>query len=99
NGNVALVAEIDLQASGGEFDLLLGFGRRYEEAGHRVIATLRDGSESCLTEYVRQWREWQVDLLPLDAPHDSAVSSSPYRVSTAVIRSHEAASFPGGFIA
>jgi glucoamylase len=99
NGNVALVAEIDLQASGGEFDLLLGFGRRYEEAAHRVIATLRDGSESCLTEYVRQWREWQVDLLPLDAPHDSSVSSSPYRVSTAVIRSHEAASFPGGFIA
>lgn len=98
NGNVALAAEIDLQACAGEFDLLLGFGRRYEEAAHRVIGTLHEGTEGCLADYVRQWQEWQGGLLPLDEPRDPP-GRSAYRVSTAVIRVHEASSFPGGFIA
>ncbi|MDB5411161.1 MAG: Glucan 1,4-alpha-glucosidase [Rhodospirillales bacterium] len=98
DGNVALVAEIDLEACGGEFDLLLGFGRRYEEAAHRVIATLHDGSENCLIEYVRRWQEWQRSLLPLDDPR-ARPGHSPYRSSASVIRTHEASSFPGGFIA
>jgi glucoamylase len=98
DGNVALTAEIDLAACGGEFDLLLGFGRRYEEAAHRVIASLRDGAEDRLAEYVKQWQAWQRGLLPLDDPRDPP-GRSAYRVSTGVIRSHEASSFPGGFIA
>jgi glucoamylase len=98
DGNIALTAEIDLEASGGEFDLLLSFGRRFEEAAHRVIATQREGAENCLAEYVRQWQSWQDGLLPLDNPRDPP-GRNAYRVGTAVIRSHEASSFPGGFIA
>jgi glucoamylase len=98
NGNVALIGEIDLAACGGEFDLLLGFGRRAAEAAHRVVGTLRDGAENCLAENIRLWQSWQGGLLPLDDPRDPP-GHNAYRVSTAVIRSHEARSFPGGFIA
>lgn len=98
NGNVALAAEIDLAACQGAFVLALSFGRRFEEAAHRVIASLHDGVEAALVGYVAGWRAWQAGLLPLDDPREP-VGHSTYRVSTAVLRTHEASSFPGGIIA
>jgi glucoamylase len=96
DGNVALTGEIDLAACGGEFVLALGFGRRSQEAAHRVIASLSDGVDAALADYTAGWRTWQDGLLPLDRPSGN---SNTYRISTAVIRSHEASSFPGGIIA
>jgi glucoamylase len=97
-GNVALAAEIDLAACGGEFVIALGFGRRVEEAAHRVIGSLADGFDVALAGFTDDWQDWQAQLLPLDAPRDSG-GASTYRISTAVLRSHEASSFPGGIIA
>jgi len=96
NGNVALTGEIDLASCGGEFVLALGFGRRPQEAAHRVIASLNDGVDRALADYTAGWRIWQEGLLPLDRPMANA---NTYRVSTAVLRTHEASSFPGGIIA
>ena len=96
DGNVALTGEIDLAASGGEFVLALGFGRRAEEAAHRAIASLDDGVDMALAAFVAGWRAWQDTLVPLDRP---AGDANTYRVSTAVLRTHEASSFPGGIIA
>jgi glucoamylase len=96
DGNVALVGEIDLTACGGEFVLALGFGRRAEEAAHRVIASLNDGVDAALAVFVAGWRQWQDTLLPLDRPNRDA---NTYRIGTAVLRTHEASSFPGGIIA
>lgn len=98
NGNVALTGEIDLRACGGSFVLALGFGRSAAEAALRVRASLNDGVDSALTEYVAGWRAWQDTLVPLDAALPAG-SANTYRVSTAVLRTHEARSFAGGYIA
>ncbi len=97
-GNVALTAEIDLDACGGAFVIALGFGRRAEEAAHRAIASLADGFDAALGTFREDWREWQAQLLPLDASR-GAHTANTYRISTAVLRMHEASSFPGGIIA
>jgi len=98
NGNVALTAEVDLAAGDGEFLLILGFGRNASEAGNRARAALEDGFEAAQSEYVRAWESWQETLLRLDSDRPREELNS-YRVSTAVIRVHEAFDFPGGIIA
>jgi glucoamylase len=97
-GNVALTAEINLADCDGEFIVALGFGRRAEEAAHRVISSLNDGFDAALAGFTDSWQDWQAQLLPLDPPHDPGAANT-YRISTAVLRTHESNSFPGGIIA
>jgi glucoamylase len=97
NGNVALVAEIDLGSGSDEFTLVVGFGRNAAEAGNRARGALQDGFEEARSEYVRAWKDWQGPLAPLDSRHGSGPNL--YRVSTAVARTHESCNFPGGMIA
>ena len=97
-GNVALTGEIDLQACGGRFVLALGFGQTATEAALRVRASLSQGIDDALAEYVSSWRSWQDSLMPLDADNPPERANT-YRVSTAVLRTHEARSFAGGYIA
>lgn len=97
-GNVALTGEIDLAACAGRFTLALGFGHSAAEAALRVRTSLNDGAEEALAGYVAGWRAWQGSLLPLDAPLPAGRANT-YRVSTAVLRAHEARSFAGGYIA
>lgn len=98
DGNVALTGEIDLRACGGSFVLALGFGRRAEVAALRVRSSLYEGFDAARVEYVDRWSAWQASLLPLDrASYPDA--HNPYRVGTAVLRTHEARSFAGGYIA
>jgi glucoamylase len=97
-GNVALTAEIDLAACNGEFVIALGFGRRSQEAAHRVIGSLADGFDAVLADFTDDWHDWQAGLRPLDIPRNNG-AGSPYRVSTAMLRCHEATPFPGGIIA
>jgi glucoamylase len=96
-GNVALVAEIDLASCQGDFVVALGFGRQPREAAYRVVASLTDGVETALAAFTAGWRDWQKGLIALDPPR--VEEHSTYRVSTAVLRTHEAPSFPGGIIA
>jgi len=98
NGNVALSAEINLKAGQGEFLLALGFGRNSAEAGNRARAALQDGFAAAQKGYSCEWRKWQKQLLPLDAEQDKSQQNF-YRISTAVVRSHESLNFPGGLIA
>jgi len=96
NGNIALTGEIDLVACNGEFVLAIGFGEIWSEAGQQVRASLMEPYEKLSSHYIRHWKSWQDGLLPLDKPereHDL------YRVSTAVLRSHESKDFLGGVIA
>lgn len=98
NGNVALAAEVDLQAGAGEFLLVLGFGRNAAEAGNRARAALQDGFAAAQVVYTDEWNQWQKKLMPLGT-HLTADRQNFYRVSTAVVRIHEAFNFPGGIIA
>jgi glucoamylase len=98
NGNVALCGEIDLAANNGRALLSLGFGGRPQEAGHCALSTLQDGFEPACDLYMESWRIWQKKLLPLDRP--AALSKlNSYRVSTAVLATHHAPTFPGSVIA
>jgi glucoamylase len=98
SGNVALTGEVDLVQCGGKFVLALGFGSRAEEAALRVRTSLAAGVELATHEYVSGWRTWQDSLLPLD-PVSITADHNTYRVSTSVLRAHEAGSFTGGYIA
>ncbi len=98
DGNVALTGEIDLAACGGSFVLALGFGQHAEEAALRVRLSLADGADAALAEYTASWRAWQETLVPLDRALLPGRSNT-YRISTSVLRTHAAASFPGGYIA
>ncbi len=97
-GNVALIGEIDLAASGGDFVLALGFGRGHTEAALRTVASLQDGFDSAAEANIAGWRAWQETLLPLDRPARPHCDNL-YRVSTAVLKCHRAENFPGGVIA
>jgi glucoamylase len=96
DGNVALVAEIDLSL-GCEFVLALGFGHTANEAAHRARSSLALGFPAACQRYVEEWADWQRTLLPLASALKA--NTTAYRVSTAVIGAHESKAFPGGIIA
>ncbi|HEY3933931.1 MAG TPA: glucan 1,4-alpha-glucosidase, partial [Gemmatimonadales bacterium] len=97
NGNVALTGGIDVPPDG-EFLMVLAFGTDAAEAGHRARAALHDGFELAHASYLRQWDAWQDGLIRLD-DHRPDDPLDRYRVSTIVMRTHEASAFPGGIIA
>jgi len=97
NGNVALIGEVDLQASGGEFVLALAFGNNDAEAGQRALSSLFTGFDTAADRYIGQWQAWQRSILPVDA--GPSARNDLYATSVAVIRTHEAKRFPGGLIA
>jgi glucoamylase len=96
DGNIALIAEVDLMACNGEFTLALGFGLTSAESSLRARASLDDGFDSAREVYLREWQDWQNRLIP---PAPNLPASNLYRVSAAVLRTHESKRFPGGMIA
>ncbi len=96
NGNVALVGEVDLRATGGQFTLALGFGDNASEAGQRALASLLGGFARARSVYIRDWQNWQQPLLNPSANEDS---HDLYHASTAMMRVQAAKVFPGAIIA
>ncbi len=96
NGNIALTAEIDLQACNGEFIFVLGFGGIWAEAGQQALSSLLTSYEMLRKDYVFHWRNWQQTLKKLD---DKPRKNDLYRASVAVLRTHESKDFLGGIIA
>lgn len=102
DGNVALIGEIDLVATGGTFVLALGFGLTPAEAGVHVRSSLLNDFAALCADYLQGWQTWQASLLDLDQADDGPADyqrRSLYRISTAVMGIHEAKRFPGGHIA
>ncbi|MEJ2758164.1 MAG: glucan 1,4-alpha-glucosidase [Anaerolineales bacterium] len=98
NGNIALTGELDISAAKDNFVLSVGFGITPEEAGQRALASLQDGFHAAQEQYVPQWKSWQKSLRGLETVESNSPKSL-YRVSMAVLRTHEAKRFPGGLIA
>ena len=96
NGNLALTGEIDLGACKGEFVLALGFGGIWAEAGQQALSSLLTSYESIRSDYVFHWKNWQNTLKKID---EKPRECDLYRVSAAVVRSHESKDFLGGIIA
>src|SRR5919202_672959 len=97
NGNVALTGEVDLQACGGSFVLALGFDGHAFAAAHHARASLFEGFDVALEQYVAEWKGFQHSLLSLDGEEKDGADH--YRISTAVLRTHEAKQFRGSLIA
>ena len=89
-GNIALVAEIDITENT-EFTLALGFGRNVNEASNNARSSLLDGYEYLQEKYVRGWQNWLKEL--------NRFSAKNYRTSATVMRIHDAKTFPGGVLA
>jgi glucoamylase len=96
NGNVALIGEIDLSTSDGDFVLTLGFGRSTAEAGHFARAALTSDFEREQAEYIREWQEWHRRLLHLNL---DAGGENLFQTSLSVLRTHESKRSVGGMIA
>lgn len=95
DGNIALTAEIDLRV--GAFTLALGFGSTAAEAGQQARCALSQDFEHIVTAYVDGWQALQRRCLDLGRVGESGFDL--YRVSTAVVATHEAKGMRGGMIA
>lgn len=98
DGNVALTAQIDLAQCGGEFVLALGFDSAPVGAAHHVRGSLLDGFAAARESYVRDWQDWHKSLRPPPQEKDEHAFDY-YRISTAVLKTHQAKNFPGGTVA
>ena len=90
NGNIALTGEIDISENA-EFILALSFGRNVNEAANHARSSLLDGFDVLQKEYIAGWEKWISSLRKLEGKN--------YKISAAVMRLHEARTFPGGIIA
>ncbi len=97
NGNIALTAQIDLEACGGKFVLVIGFGESEAETGEQARAALLRSFAHIQQSYIREWDQFQANCIPLEAPPRDGFDL--YRVSTAVLKTHDGKRFPGGVIA
>jgi glucoamylase len=97
NGNVALTAQIDLNKCAGEFTLALGFDSTPIGASHHARASLLNGFAASSEEYFRGWKEWQKSLRAPAKQRQGAFDY--YRISTAVLHTHQAKKFVGGIVA
>ncbi len=97
NGNIALTGEIDLNASGGEFQLALGFGRNMAEAGLNALSSLSGGFDEARSSYIGQWQSWQNSLPMPEA--EAGGDEVFYKTSAAILRIHESKWLRGGAIA
>ncbi|WP_435018309.1 glycoside hydrolase family 15 protein [Tundrisphaera sp. TA3] len=86
DGNVALIAEIDL-TGGDEFVLALGFGLGHAEAAHHALSGLQAEFADVADRYIGGWRAWQDTLLPLDR-EGTAPGRDLYRSSAAILMAH-----------
>jgi len=100
DGNIALTVEIDVTAGAGRFLLALAFGHDAAEAALAARESLSLDFEHVVERYTAEWKRLQgaCSRLPVLAAA-SEVGASLVEVSTAVLKSHEAKSFPGALIA
>lgn len=95
NGNVAMTGEVDLDASGGTFVLAVGFGRTAMEAGQHTLITVLEDFDRTKAAFVAGWKGWHKTI---DAAPQSA-RRRLYRLSAAVLQTHESKRVEGGVIA
>lgn len=96
NGNIALMAEIDISKSN-EFVLALSFSSKAEEAGHHAWASLLDGFDISQKRYVSEWEIFQRNLKDIKTDRNSVGKN--FRVSATVLNLHQSKQFPGAVVA
>jgi glucoamylase len=97
DGNVVLSAELDWKAVDGEFVVSFACGLEAAEASQQARAGILQDFEKTSKLFIQQWRERQA--LYSDIKDLSGQQLDMYRVSTAVLETHQSKRFPGAFIA
>lgn len=97
DGNVALTAEIDYRENEGQFLISVACGSDPAEAAQQARAGILDDFANTQSVFLNEWQEQQAKY---DAVEDLSGSKlDMYRVSTAVLETHQSKRFPGAFIA
>ncbi|MEO7029539.1 MAG: glycoside hydrolase family 15 protein [Acidobacteriaceae bacterium] len=100
-GNVTLTTEVDYLAcrekDGGRFVVAISFGTNPPEAAQEATSGLLQDFDKVHAEFVRSWHEAQETYAPMQDLSDLPLDM--YRVSTAVLETHQSKRFSGGFIA
>jgi glucoamylase len=96
-GNVAVTAEIDTKSYGGRFLVALACGGDSAEAAQQARAGLLAEFDKTRAYFVQLWKERQAEYM--EVADLSGQSLDIYRVSTAVLETHQSKRFPGAFIA
>lgn len=97
DGNVSLVAELELPASGGEFVVSIAFGEQPAEAAQQVRAGLLQPFNEVRAKFIQEWRDEQQHYRPIEG--NEVHRDALYRMSAAMLHTHESKRFPGGFVA
>lgn len=97
NGNVSLTAQIDYSRPGGEFFVSIACGSEPAEAGQQARAGLLEDFKVTQALFLKEWRAVQAKYDPIKDLSGSKLDM--YRVSTAVLETHQSKRFPGAFIA
>src|SRR5574339_734027 len=96
NGNVAVTGELDLVSSDGTFIMALGFGPTAMEAGQHAQISLLEGFDDVQGAYIRGWHAWHARINGKVPAEDE---SRLYRISAALLGTHESKRVEGGIIA
>ena len=96
-GNVSICAEIDWRSNSGRFRAAVGFGLTPAEAGQQARAGVLTDFAKVKQHYTEEWQAFQKRCLNISAPAEELLNE--YRISTAMLQTHESKQFPGGFIA
>ena len=97
DGNIALTAEIDLEACGNEFVLALGFGGTPSEAGQVARLAIEQPFGHLTQHFIGEWLVAGKDEHELETTPPLPGALVP--ISLAVLRAHESKRVPGGFVA
>lgn len=97
NGNIALAAEIDLQACQGKCVVSLSFGVTPFEAGLQSRSSLIIPFQYHLEEYVSDWENYQKEFDGFEKIDPEG--GKLFRISTAVLKVHEGKRLSGSIIA
>lgn len=96
-GNVALCGELDWKAADGSFIIAIALGSEPAEAAQQARAGVLSDFDSTKSRFIADWKTVQNMLRSMQAPQGSA--HDMYRISTAVMHTHESKRFPGAFVA
>lgn len=98
DGNVALTAEVDYKATeDGVFRVALAGGSDGAEAGQQARAGILQNFPTVKDLFVRKWKDEQGKYREVEDLSGHALDM--YRVSTAVLETHQSKRFPGAFVA
>jgi glucoamylase len=96
-GNVALTGEIDWKSLGGTFTVSIACGSDAAEAAQQARAGILEDFGQTRALFVSSWKQQQGQYA--EVADLSGHTLDMYRVSTAVLETHQSKRFPGAFIA